>query len=165
MISAQFDKALAPLAFGTAATNATASSAVIDRQAAEFVSIDYMQSTLSASTLTTKPLALKLQEATAATGAWTDIEGFVGVTTSTAAATNFVIPASSSSTTPYRVRLNVDARGKSRYIRVVYTPNITNNNTVVIAAELSRLHEAPATGAELAINGEFGASGDQSFAL
>lgn len=160
MIAAQFDNPL-PATIGTAATNATASSSAVDRQNAAYVIFDYLQPAQSASTLTTKPLVLRVEHATAQTGAWSSVSGLVGVTDSTAAASNFVIPSTVSSTVPYRVRLNVDCRGLSRYVRLAYTPNVTNNNTVVVVPTVSQSYEAPAA---LAINGHFANVGSSSYA-
>lgn len=142
MIHTQHEK-ISVAIHGTAATNATASSAAIDTAGAHFLSVEATMPAVDATTKSLKLLAFSLQHADAATGAWANIPGFVGVTTTTAAATNFVITGSTSTSTPYAIRLEKDLRGVSRYVRVVYQGFDATNNRVVIRTGLSRLNESP----------------------
>lgn len=130
-------------ASAASATNgATMTSAVIDRKGYDFVSIDVLASTQSASTQAGSPSVLKIQECdTTVATSFADVVGFRGAS---AAATNvdFVVPVGYTSTTSglNNYKFNVDCRARKRYLSVVVSP--TTTQTFTVFATLSKGKEA-----------------------
>lgn len=126
-------------------TNGATAAGIIDTlmpegQKADFVSIDVIATT--ADVVSNKPTVLKLMEADdTATTSFANISGTVG-------GTDFTIPNANTAATAViqnSYKFNVDTKKRKRYLRVVVSPQTTQNITVV--AQLMKGHIAPITAA------------------
>ena len=112
-------------------TAAATASGYIDTLGFDEASFDVV---LDKQTLTTsKPSSLKLAESDTTSG-WADITQFVGDGVG-----GFVIPAVSSSVATV-VRLNVDLRGRKRYIQVTVVPTV-QNEAISVTATLGKAED------------------------
>lgn len=103
---------------------ATATSANIDLLGVDFVSIDIAATTQSASTQAGSPSVLKIQECdTTVASSFADVVGFRG---GSALATNVDFVVGIGKTTGANAyKMNIDARGRKRFINVVVSPTTT----------------------------------------
>lgn len=152
MINLQSVKTVVLKNQGTAATNATA-SAQFSRVGYDFAQIEVISSPANATATSVKMQALSLNEGDAATGAWTAFGAFTGTTNSTATTSQFVIPASTNTSTDVVHRFNVDLKARKSNIQVVYEPHgSTTADDVTILAHLSKYEDAPVTSTQCGVN-------------
>jgi hypothetical protein len=125
----------------TSATNTqTTATLVLDTLGYDYASIDVVcGKVVAAGTASSAVRVLTLEQADAETGTYAAIPSPYP----TVAASG--VTAAASSTNPSVVRLDVDMRGKSRYLRVNATPN--SNSEVVVVARLGKAEEHPVTAA------------------
>lgn len=117
-------------------TNGATATGMVDCLGYDFMTLDVIATT--ADVVSNKPTVLKLQEADVTNASsFADISGTVG-------GTDFTIPNANTAATAVvqnAYKFNVDLRARKRYIQAVYSPQTTQNVTVV--ANLSRGEEAP----------------------
>jgi hypothetical protein len=125
---------VAILGTGTGLTNGATATASIDRLGFDFASIDLIMGT--ANVVSNKPSTLKISESDDLT-TYNDVTALVG-----GGVGGFTIPNADTSN-PNVYRLNVDCRGRKRYLKLSVTPLTTQE--VVMAARLLRAKEVPTT--------------------
>lgn len=104
---------------GTVSTSATSASLTLDRRGFNYGLISVVHGAATAATSAAKWSVLKLQEATASTGAWTDISGAVGTTNTTAAAGEFVLPSHADTANSQVIQFRIDLRNRLPFIRAL----------------------------------------------
>ena len=149
MLQNQNEKGVVALIPSSAATNATASSDAIDTLGWHSYKINFIGAKVSATNASSLINAIKLQHSTASASGWVDITGSAGTTNTTAASTEFLLPTSTATTSPYNLEWNINGVSQSinRYVRVLYQP-VTNNNTNAVMAYLARGDQGPSSAAE-----------------
>lgn len=149
MLQNQNEKGVVALIPSSAATNATASSDAIDTLGYHSYKINFIGAKVSATNASTLITSIKLQHSTASASGWADISGSTGTTNTTAASTEFLLPTSTATTSPYNLEWNLNgvAQSLNRYIRVLYQP-ATNNNTNAVVAYLARGDQGPNSASE-----------------
>lgn len=130
---------------GSATNGGTFTSANIDTQGVDFVTIDIGASTQAASTQAGSPSTLKIQECdTTVATSFADVVGFRG---GSALGTNvdFVVGiGKTSGANSYK--FNIDCRARKRYLNVVAVP--TTTQTFAVSANGFRAEQAPYTAAK-----------------
>lgn len=129
-------------------TNGGTASGIVDRAGFDFVTIDVILPT--ADVVSNKPSVLKLSEADDTNStSFSNITGFVG-------GTDFAIPnaitAATSITQPFAT-MNVDCRGRKRYLKISVSPQTTQ--VVNTLAHLTRAKQMAPTSqqATVVVNG------------
>ena len=136
MIHAQNTKSEILIMPASVATAATASG-VLDTKGYKYALID-----VNCGTGGTAATELKLAEGDT-TSAFTDITALVGGGTGV-----FSFPAANTSTAPI-VRMNVDLRGRKRYLKLTHSPGVTSiigANAVLMRADQTPSSNANSTG-------------------
>ena len=136
MIHSANHKVVAELGTGTTASSGTA-SLTIDRLDYDHASISVLRASNSNTVFAS---VLKVQESDD-NSAYTDVTALVGGGTG-----GFAIPAVAVTGATSILKLDVDCRGRKRYLKVLVTPATACN--VAIEARLGRPHASPATAAE-----------------
>jgi hypothetical protein len=133
---------------GSATNGGTYTSANIDTLGVDYVTIDIAATTQSASTQAGSPSVLKIQESdTTVASTFADCVGFRGGS-ATATNVDFVVGiGKTAGVNAYK--LNVDARGRKRYINVVVSP--TTSQTFEVSANGFRNEIAPNTAARAGV--------------
>lgn len=148
-------KRIAALGPGTLATNAI-SSARIDTIGFRQLRVTFLDPVASASNQTNVWQVAKLTESdnsTVVASNGSAIVAFTGTTNTVTDATNgYVIPAAysgaaSTSSGRVAIEMNVDLRGRKRYLLISAEPGAANS-TVAVVAELTRAEEMPNTDTE-----------------
>jgi hypothetical protein len=130
--------------FQSSTTAGATASGNVDRLGYDFVTIDVLLPTADA--VSNKPTVLKLSESddTVVTN-FANVSGFVG-------GTDFTIPnaitAATSISQPYAT-LNVDCRGRKRYLKLSVSPQTTQVVTAV--AHLTRAKVMPSTSSQATV--------------
>lgn len=152
MIGAFEEKSVVTI-MGTGVTNAGTGTSVIDRLGWDYVSLDLVLGT--ANVVSNIPTVLKIAESdiTDSTG-YANVVAFTGGT-ATSTSIGFVIPTVSDTTNPNVYRMNIDCRGRKRYLKLSVSPATTQLGFV--AARLRRAKETPqsasAAGCALVVSG------------
>jgi hypothetical protein len=140
MLHLAASKTVAKIGTGDTTTAQTATH-TIDTLGYAYASIDVVFEPAAATT-DAICTALKVEESDASASDYANVTALVGGGTG-----GFTIPTSGSKTADSNVvRLNVDLRGKKRYLKVSYTPGVSA--TVAITGRLSRAEVSPATATE-----------------
>jgi hypothetical protein len=133
---------------GSATNAGTFTSANIDLLGVDFVTIDISATTQSASTQAGSPSVLKLQESdTTVASTFADCVGFRGGS-ATATNVDFIV-AVGKTTGVNAYKMNVDARGRKRYVNVVASP--TTTQTFEVTANGFRAEQSPSTAAKAGV--------------
>jgi hypothetical protein len=141
MNSLETTKTLASLS-DDIATSATHSHE-IDTLGYKYASIDVcFEKVAAAGTNSAVALVCKLQHGDT-TSSYADLTGYVG-------GTSFTIPTPANTTADTVVRLDVDLRGRKRYLKVLATGNATGS--VYSVARLGKPEDGPDTAAEKGAN-------------
>lgn len=128
----------------TSATNATATTKAFDMFGADYASVLVIGVPASAATASSHWTSIVLQEGDAATGAWSDVPGFVS-------GTDFTVAGNASTSEPYIAKLDVDLRGRKRYLNVeVQAANSTLDDFRVVVLK-GRNEEAPNSASEAGV--------------
>jgi hypothetical protein len=149
MLQNQNEKGVVALLPSSAATNADSSSDAIDTLGWHSYKINFIGAKVSATNASSLITSIKLQHSTSASSGWVDIAGSTGTTNTTAASTEFLLPTSTATTSPYNLEWNLNgvAQSINRYVRVLYRP-ATGNNTNAVMAYLARGDQGPSSAAE-----------------
>lgn len=118
---------------GAVYTSSQTNTLTLDTLGYDYASIDVVYG--PAASTSSVAQTLTLQEADAATGTYSTVSGFSGDLKPAAYAGQTVTDTMTVS------RLEVDCRGKKRYLRVATSPN--TDTVIVVAARLGRGEEAP----------------------
>jgi hypothetical protein len=143
MIHAQNAKKVLPI-FQSSTTAAGTASGNIDTLGYDYLSLDVLLPT--ADVVSNKPTVLKLSESddTVVTN-FASVSGFVG-------GTDFTIPnaitAATSITQPYAT-LNVDLKGRKRYLKISVSPATTQ--VVNAVGQLTRAEQTPSTSSQATV--------------
>jgi hypothetical protein len=127
-------------------TAAQTHTLVIDRLGYEYVSLDVGQEPWTNAGYTSQAAftVLKLSESDD-NSSYSDVTAFVGGGTG-----GFTIPTPTSTSADLVVRMDVDLRGKSRYLRVTATPYTTGN--VYTVARLGKGVDGPVSASKKGVN-------------
>ena len=127
-------------------TAAQTHTLVIDRLGYEYVSLDVGQEPWANAGFTSQAsfTVLKLSESDD-NSSYSDVTAFVGGGTG-----GFTIPTPTSTSADLVVRMDVDLRGKSRYLRVTATPYTTGN--VYTVARLGKGVDGPVSASKKGVN-------------
>ncbi len=128
-------------------TTAQTHSMVVDRLGYEYVSLDVVQEPWSDAEYTAQAVftVLKLQESDD-NASYADVTAFVGGGTG-----GFTVPSPSNTNSDVIVRMDVDCRGRKRYLKVLATPYTTG--TVYTVARLGKGHDGPVTASAKGVDG------------
>lgn len=122
-------------------TNGATATGMVDCMGFDFLTLDVIATT--ADVISNAPTVLKLQEADVTNASsFADISGAKG-------GTDFTIPNAVTAATAVVqnvYKFNVDLRARKRYIQAVYSPQTTQNVTVV--GNLGRAEDAPISAAK-----------------
>jgi hypothetical protein len=132
MIHSQNDKVVVAL---PTAVGSSAVTLVVDTRGYDHASMAVVRAS-NASTVFAS--VLKIEESDD-NSSYSNVSGMVG-------GTDFTIPAVSSTAVESVVKLDVDTKGRKRYLKVTATPAVSVN--VAITGRLSRGEEAPVTASE-----------------
>jgi len=137
MIHSQMEKVVAavPTAVGTSAVTLT-----IDTLGYDYVSVTALRAS-NASTVFASVLKVEQSDDNSTYSA---VSGMTG-------GTDFTIPAVSDTANAAIVKLDIDSKSKSRYLKVTTTPAVSVNT--VVSARLGRGEVAPATASEAGVIG------------
>jgi hypothetical protein len=137
MIHSQMEKVVAavPTAVGTSAVTLT-----IDTLGYDYVSVTALRAS-NASTVFASVLKVEQSDDNSTYSA---VSGMTG-------GTDFTIPAVSDTANAAIVKLDIDSKSKSRYLKVTATPAVSVNT--VVSARLGRGEVAPATASEAGVIG------------
>ncbi len=140
MIHAQNDKVVAELPTSTTASNGTA-TLTIDTLGYDHASIVVARASNASTTFAS---VLKVEESDSSGSGYSNVTALVGGGTG-----GFTIPTVSDTAATSLVKMDVDCRGKKRYLKVSATPNTAVN--VSIQARLSRGEVAPSSASEAGV--------------
>lgn len=132
MIHSQMEKVVAavPTAVGTSAVTLT-----IDTLGYDYASVSVLRAS-NASTVFASVLKVEQSDDNSSYSA---VSGMTG-------GTDFTVPAVSDTSVASIVKLDVDTKGKGRYLKVTATPAVSVNT--VVSARLSRGENAPSSASE-----------------
>jgi len=127
-------------------TAAQTHTLVIDRLGYEYVSLDVAQEAWGNAGYTSQAAftVLKLSESDN-NSSYSDVTEFVG-----GGSGGFTIPTPTSTTADLIVRMDVDCRGKKRYLKLTATPYTTGN--VYTVARLGKGNDGPVTASAKGVN-------------
>ena len=127
-------------------TAAQTHTLVIDRLGYEYVSLDVCQEAWGNAGYTSQAAftVLKLSESDN-NSSYSDVTEFVG-----GGSGGFTIPTPTSTTADLIVRMDVDMRGKKRYLKLTATPYTTGN--VYTVARLGKGNDGPVTASAKGVN-------------
>ena len=128
-------------------TTAQTHEMVIDRLGYEYVSVDVCQEPWTDAGYTSQAAftVLKLSESDD-NSSYADVTAFVGGGTG-----GFTIPTPSNTNSDVIVRMDVDCRGKKRYLKVTATPYTTG--TVYTVARLGKGNDGPVSASAKGVDG------------
>lgn len=128
-------------------TTAQTHEMVIDRLGYEYVSVDVAQEPWANAGFTSQAAftVLKLAESDD-NASYTDLTAFVGGGTG-----GFTIPTPSNTNADVIVRMDVDCRGKKRYLKVTATPYTTG--TIYTVARLGKGNDGPVSASAKGVDG------------
>lgn len=145
MIHQQNDKVVVLFGPATNATNADATN-YFDRKGFNYAVVEVAVPAATATNSSAKLQSLSLSEGDT-TSSFANIDGFVGTTNSTAAATEFVLPVYNLTSVGAVARFYLDLRKRKRYIKVLARP-AASHTTLFMRVSLSRAETIPDTDAE-----------------
>jgi hypothetical protein len=146
MNNAQNTKNVVILAPGTAATNATATVAVVDTKGWDYAKVKVQMAAATATNSSAKFITLELQEGDT-TSSFSAITGATGTTNSTASSSQFVLPVNNNTSVGQAISFYVDLKARKRYLNLSITPP-ASHTTLAATCDLSKGETLPDSATE-----------------